>query len=141
LLEVKRPAGVTLIALFLAINAIVSVLGAVIMFKIVDLPIAGGMEPERNFAGLGYLILAGVQAIVGFGFWSMRGWAWALAIILQAISIVVGLIQILFVGLTGIGLQGAAGIVVALILIFYLTRRQVLDAFVLQSLSRDDLGR
>jgi hypothetical protein len=141
LLEVKRPAGVTLIALFLAINAIVSVLGAVIMFKLVDLPIAGGMEPERNLAGLGYLILAGVQAIVGFGFWTMRGWAWALAVILQAIHIVVGVLQVLFVGLTGIGLQGIVEIAIALIIIFYLTRRPVLDAFVLQSLERDDLGR
>lgn len=141
MLEVKRPAGVTLIALFLAINAIVSVLGAVIMFKLIDLPIADGMENERNLAGLGYLVLAGVQAIVGFGFWSMRGWAWALAVILQAINIVIGLLQILFVGITGMGLQGILEIAVALIIIFYLTRRPVLDAFVLQSLERDDPGR
>ena len=141
MLEVKRPAGVTLIALFLAINAIVSVLGAVIMFKLIDIPIAGGLENERTIGGLGYLVLAGAQAIVGFGFWAMKGWAWALAIVLQALNILVGLLQVLFVGLTGIGLQGIVGIVVALIIIFYLTRRPVLDSFVLQSLARDEPDR
>ena len=141
MLEVKRPAGVTLIALFLAINAIVSVLGAVVMFKLIDIPIAGGIENERTIGGVGYLILAGAQAIVGFGFWSMRGWAWALAIILQALNVLVGLLQILFVGLTGIALQGILSIAIALIIIFYLTRRPILDSFVLQSLSRDELER
>ncbi|MEI8333671.1 MAG: hypothetical protein WCH74_07445, partial [Chloroflexota bacterium] len=59
MLEVKRPTGVTLIALFLAINAIVSVLGAVIMFKLIDIPIAGGLENERTIGGLGYLVIVG----------------------------------------------------------------------------------
>ena len=40
-----------------------------------------------------------------------------------------------------IGLQGIVEIAIALIIIFYLTRRPILDSFVLQSLARDDLDR
>ena len=58
--------------------------------------------------------------------------------VLQALGIVVGLIQLVLVGVTGIGLQGLASIVVGAIVIAYLMRRAVLDAFVLRSLERMD---
>jgi uncharacterized membrane protein (DUF2068 family) len=75
---------------------------------------------------------------VAWGFWTLRGWAWTIAIVLSALDILVGIVQMLLIGATGIGLQGLASIAVSAVLVAYLMRRQVLDAFVLRSLERAD---
>ncbi len=136
--EARRPLGVGLIALLLAASAIVSLAGAAIALG------AGGLtlpDAERSGSLLvtaAYVGLAAAQVVVAWGFWTLHGWAWNLGVALQALNVVVGLAQILLVGVTGIGLQGLASIVIGVVVIAYLLRRRVLDAFVLRSLERMD---
>jgi hypothetical protein len=120
--EVRRPVGVGLIAALLAASAIVSIVGALLALGL------GGV----------YVALAVAQVVVSWGFWTLRGWAWTVGILLQGLNVVIGLVQLLLVGVSGIGVQGLASIVVAVVVIAYLMRRRTLDAFVLRSLERMD---
>jgi hypothetical protein len=137
--EARRPIGVGLIAALLTLSALVSLAGAAVAFGLGGMTLPDPEVAEGPIAGLGYLVLAAAQVAVAWGFWTLRGWAWTIALILMAFDILVGVIQLLLVGVTGIGLQGLAAIVVSAIVIAYLMRRSVLDAFVLRSLERADL--
>jgi hypothetical protein len=139
--EVRRPAGVGLIAILLAASALVSGIGALLA-----LGLGGNILPDAeqsNSAALAiaYVAFAAAQGVVAWGFWTLRGWAWTLGVALQALNVVVGIVQLVLVGLTGIGIQGLASIVVGAVLIAYLMRRRTLDAFVLRSLERIDDGK
>ena len=134
----RRPRGVGIIAILLVATAAVSFAGAAVAFGLGGLAIPDAAVAERPVLGLGYLLLASAQLGVAWGFWTLRGWAWTVAVLLSAFDILVGVVQLLLVGVTGIGLQGLLSIVVAAIVIAYLMRRQVLDAFVLRSLERAD---
>ena len=136
--EVRRPGGVGIIAILLVATAAVSLAGAAVAFGLGDLAVPDAEVAERPVLGLGYLLLAAAQLGVAWGFWTLRGWAWTVAILLSAFDILVGVVQLLLVGVTGIGLQGILSIVVAAVVIAYLMRREVLDAFVLRSLERAD---
>jgi hypothetical protein len=136
--EVRRPTGVGLIAVLLIATAAVSLAGAAVAFGLGGLAVPDVEAAERPALGVGYLLLAAAQIAVAWGFWTLRGWAWTLAILLSTLDILVGVIQLLLVGVSGIGIQGLLSIVVAAVVIAYLMRRQVLDAFVLRSLERAD---
>jgi hypothetical protein len=136
--EVRRPLGLGIIAALLAADAVVSLAGAAVASGLVGAPVPSAEAAERPAAAIGYVILAAVQLAVAWGFWTLRGWSWTIALLVSAFSILVGVIQILLVGVTGIGLQGLASIVVSAVVIAYLMRRNVLDAFVLRSLERMD---
>jgi hypothetical protein len=136
--EVRRPTGIGLIAVLLIATAAVSLAGAAVAFGLGGLAVPDVEAAERPALGVGYLLLAAAQVAVAWGFWTIRSWAWTVAILLSAFDILVGVVQLLLVGVTGIGLQGLLSIVVAAIVIAYLMRRQVLDAFVLRSLERAD---
>jgi hypothetical protein len=136
--EGRRPTGVGLIAVLLIATAAVSLAGAAVAFGLGGLAVPDVEAAERPALGVGYLLLAAAQIAVAWGFWTLRGWAWTVAILLSTLDILVGVIQLLLVGVSGIGIQGLLSIVVAAVVIAYLMRRQVLDAFVLRSLERAD---
>ncbi len=136
--EVRRPRGVGLIAVLLVGTAVVSLAGAAVATGVGGLTVPDVEAGERPALAFGYLLLATAQLAAAWGFWSLRSWAWTLAITLGALTVLVGVVQLLLVGVAGIGAQGLTSVVVAAVLIAYLMRREVLDAFVLRSLERDD---
>jgi hypothetical protein len=136
--EVRRPVGVGLIAALLAAGALVSVVGALLALGLGGVPLPDAERSSSAAVAAGYAVLAVAQGAVAWGFWTLRGWAWTLGVALQAINVVVGLVQMVLVGVTGIGVQGLASMVVGVVVIAYLMRRRTLDAFVLKSLERMD---
>jgi uncharacterized membrane protein (DUF2068 family) len=136
--EVRRPVGVGLIAALLAASAIVSLVGALLALGLGGIVLPDAERSSSSFVAAGYVALAVAQVVVSWGFWTLRGWAWTVGILLQGLNVVIGLVQLLLVGVSGIGVQGLASIVVAVVVIAYLTRRRTLDAFVLRSLERMD---
>lgn len=72
------------------------------------------------------LILAVLDIVFGIGAWLLKPWAWTLGVGLEVVSIIV---DILFIT------QGASigsevvGIIIALIVLYYLTRPNVRQAF------------
>ena len=73
--------------------------------------------------GVVLLLLGILYLVVGFGYWGGKGWAWALGIILGIIAIIINIVQIGINPLTAA--SNIFGIIIALIILYYLTRPHV----------------
>lgn len=92
----NRPLGVAILAILTVIFGIIGLLGGLVILGFSGLGFAMGLGPLAAFgAAVGAIILIfGLIAIVaGLGLWSLRPWAWWLAVI-------VAVVQLLFNGLT-----------------------------------------
>lgn len=113
----ERPVGVTLIAFLLALNGIVALLGAIGVFG----PTPGGT------VGLILGLLFGLALLyLAYGLWTLQPWAWLTTLLIQGINAVFALI-------TAFAAPGAItawiSLVLAAVIIFYLTRSEVREAF------------
>lgn len=125
-MQKTRPTGVIILVVLEVISGIFallaglafSALGAFMMFP------AGGM-PEFLAALVGvlgfvFIILGIVSFLLAYGLWNGRVWAWTWALIFAVIGIIIGLVQ----------LPGSiVGIIINLIVIYYLTRAHVKTFF------------
>ena len=117
----NRPLGVTIIALLLIIGGVLGVLEALDLLGVWDL---FGLD-ESTGVGIGILIVAVANLLVGFGFWSLQGWAWTIAVIVTVLRLI-GAVAGFFIG----GLAtGIVGLVIVLIILWYLFRPEVKAAF------------
>jgi len=138
-----RPTGIVLIALyhylaaaFLVMLAIAlavggSVLGA--MFAAGNRGLLGGMGLFVGVLGACLtLIFAVVAALAGYGVWTFREWGRILCIVLAAITVLLSLPGLLFMGLHfGFFLGGYRVIKVAInvLIIWYLVQPQIRSLF------------
>ena len=113
----QRPLGVTILAVLAFIGGILNILGGIGGFAL-----GGGWA----FFGAIYLILGILELGLGYGFWTLKPWAWMLGITLQAISIVLSIIYI--VGRNSVA-SDIIDILVAAGIIYYLTRPQIRQVF------------
>ena len=134
----KRPTGISILFWVYLILGILSLLWSGIVLGIGGLSsfVGGifGMETVLSFgstsAWSGYLgiITAVVQIIVAFGLASMKKWAWVLAIIAVGLTILQGIVGI-FAGGTFAFICGSLGLIVPIIILFYLLRAEIRTAF------------
>ncbi|HET6444747.1 MAG TPA: DUF2127 domain-containing protein [candidate division Zixibacteria bacterium] len=92
--------------------------------------LAAFLEADSNSAlvgaGIGTLIVAAAQLIVGIGLWSLQKWAWALAAFVLAIR-VIGDFFLIFSG--GSVAAAIVNLVITAVLLWYLFRPNVQQAF------------
>jgi len=139
--EKKRPTGVTILAVLQIIAAIVLLIGALGMFVVATV---SGLEEVKDeigeeapdwvvenaavfFSAMGgvFLILALVGFGLGYGYLKGIGWAWTLGIIFAVLSIIGEVINpIIDRSLDALG-GSIIGIIIPLIIIYYLTRPYV----------------
>ena len=134
----KRPTGISILFWVYLILGILSLLWSGIVLGIGGLSsfVGGlfGMESVLNFgstsAWSGYfgIITAVVQIIVAFGLASMKKWAWVLAIIAVGLTILQGVVGI-FAGGSFAFMCGSLGLIVPIIILFYLLRADIRTAF------------
>ena len=134
----KRPTGISILFWVYLILGIFSLLWSGLVLGIGGLSsfVGGifGMETVLNFgstsAWSGYvgIITAIVQIIVAFGLASMKKWAWILAIIAVGLTILQGVVGI-FAGGTFAFICGSLGLIVPIIILFYLLRADIRTAF------------
>jgi uncharacterized membrane protein (DUF2068 family) len=130
----KRPTGVTIIAILAIIGGILGVLGGLAGLAGGAL-LAGGAAGTTAAAASGtvaifsaILLIFGVLDIVlGIGLLRLRPWAWTLGVALQVASIVLAVIEIA-TGNASIGNQ-ALGLAINVIILVYLFRGNVRQAF------------
>ena len=130
---VKRPTGVTIIAILNIIGGIIMLIGgiaaAAVGALLPSLPISqsdlSGLPPM--FLGAGaiaigiILIIIGILSfVVAYGLLKGMGWAWTLTLVLSIISIVLNAISIA----TG-NFGGIISIIISAIIIYYLYRPHV----------------
>lgn len=75
--------------------------------------------------GIAFLALALVLAVAAAGWWRRRRWGWILAVVIIAIQVLGAFLNLL----RGEVLRGAAGVLIASVLLFYTTRPRVRAAF------------
>ncbi len=121
----ERPTGVTILAILEIIAGILMFLGAAGMMVLASMgsavPMAGIVFGVFAVIMALVLVILGIIAfILAYGLWNGKGWAWWLAIIFSVISIIVNILS-----LPG----GIIGIIIAVIILYYLTRPHVKEFF------------
>jgi hypothetical protein len=134
----KRPTGISILFWVYLILGILSLLWSGIVLGIGGLSsFVGGIFGMENVLGFGStsawsgyvgIITAVVQIIVAFGLASMKKWAWVLAIIAVGLTILQGVVGI-FAGGTFAFICGSLGLIVPIIILFYLLRADIRAAF------------
>lgn len=117
----QRPTGVTVLAILAFIGGILLIIAGLGSFSLSAT--LGGF-----FGALGVILLiTGVlELVLGYGFWTLKPWAWTLGMALEVIGIIEALIYIakgVSVGSQVIDILISAGI------IYYLTRPHVRQVF------------
>ncbi len=130
----KRPTGVTIIAILAIIVGILGVLGGVLGLAGGAL-LAGGAAGTAGTAASGTLaIFSGVSLVIGvldivlgIGLLGLKSWAWTLGVALQVIGLLLAITQIATNNAT---LGGELlGMVINVIILVYLFRGNVRTAF------------
>ncbi len=133
----KRPVGVTILAILAFIGGILGILGgigsigAVALLSSTTYAAAGASIPHASATYLyiigGLLLVLGVLDIVlGVGLWGLKPWAWTLGVGLQILSLIIDGVQVA---------QGASiaseivGIVISVAVLVYLFTPGVRAAF------------
>jgi len=134
----KRPTGISMLFWVYLILGILSLLWSGLVLGIGGLSTffgsLFGMESVSDFgstsAWSGYvgIITAVVQIIVAFGLASMKKWAWILAIIAVGLTILEGVIGIFGGGTFGF-MCGSLGLIVPIVILFYLLKADIRAAF------------
>lgn len=96
-----RPGCVTAYALLLWIAGSLYIIGALCVGISGFGAIGGGLGSFEICLGLLSLLLAAVPVAAGVGIWQMRTWGWALVIVMQSLSILLAVLQIVVFTLAG----------------------------------------
>jgi hypothetical protein len=134
----KRPTGITVIAILYVLLAILSLLWSGLVFGIGGLgTLVGGLFGAENlassatvsaWAGFLGIIAAIVQFAIAIGLLSMKKWAWILALIGVAVTVIQGIVGI-FGGGPFAFMCGILGLLVPAGILVYLLRPSIREAF------------
>src|SRR6266487_2197689 len=91
-----RPLGITIIAAFLGISAILALLILILgLNRVSTLGLGEGMTASTSIALLGAIILGFFEVALAWGLWTLRPWAYWTTIIVEAIRVILGLYVVL----------------------------------------------
>ena len=137
----KRPTGITILAVLQIIFGVLFLLGAVGMFLVASLADAADLEDaigedapdwiSDNFAmafgalGVLFLIIGIVGFVLGYGYLKGIGWAWTVGIIFAVLGIIGDIIETIVDRTADVLASSIIGIIIALLIIYYLTRPHV----------------
>ena len=109
----KRPVGVIVIAVIAAAGGLLSLFGAASAFS--------GNATGPTWLAIVVVIFGILGLALGVGFYTGRRWAWMGGIVIYIISILLGILEILYGGTVG-GVGGVIRILAGIIIPLYLTR-------------------
>ena len=125
----KRPTGITILAIVYIILALLSLLWSGLVFGVGGLgSLFGGLFGAERIAALGTsgawsgsvgILGAIVQLAVAIGLLSMKKWAWVLALIGVALTVLQGLAGVFSGGLFAF-MCGSLGLLIPIIILIYL---------------------
>lgn len=109
----KRPIGVLVIAVIAAAGGFLSLFGAASVFS--------GNATGPTWLAIIVIIFGILGLALGVGFYTGRSWAWMGGIVIYVVSILLGILEILYGGTVG-GIGGVIRIAAGVIIPVYLTR-------------------
>ena len=122
-----RPFGVTLLAIFYVIAAVIFIVIAVLSgfaARGAILRTVGLGSGALGLISVVLVILAVVSLLVAYGLWEGKKWGWLLALIIAVIHIIFNLLRLFHAILVPV-----ISIIISVIVIWYLTRKRVKDYF------------
>lgn len=111
-----RPLGVTILAILQILGGILSIFAG--LASIALAPMFPGMELLFMAIGALVLVLGFLALIVGWGLYTMKSWAWMLAMILNILNIILAVVQGNYIG-----------IIIPLIIVLYLNQADIKSRF------------
>jgi hypothetical protein len=133
-LATKSPRGLTAVGIFLVFGAVMATLAGTSLrwprtylddIWILNPPAHRELAPYGPVVGLLFLLLGATLAVAAAGWFKRRLWGWWLAVAVIAIQVLGDLVN----AFSGRAVEGAIGVTIAGLLLFYLTRPQVRAAF------------
>ena len=132
----QRPTGITILAVLAVIGGLLSLFFGGFMALIgpgmsvematqSDDPMAPAVGGFMAVVGVALLLHGVLQLVTAYGLFTLKGWAWMLAVIVQVFSLVVNGLQ-LFQGQVG---GAVVAILIAAGILYYLFRPHVKQAF------------
>jgi uncharacterized membrane protein (DUF2068 family) len=134
----QRPGGVTLLGFVFVFLGIVSLVWSLILlgmgsltwltgaiFDATGMAATGSTNTWQAFLGL---FGAGLQFVIGFGLLNLKRWAWFLAFLGVAVTVIQGVVGIFSGGFFAF-CCGVLGLIIPAAILFYLLRRDVRQAF------------
>jgi hypothetical protein len=121
-----RPTGVTILAVLAFIFAALWIIGgffAVVVGGAASF-VVGPLGALGVAGGALMLLWGGVLAVVGYGLWTLQPWAWTLAVVVFAINLLFGVVEV-FADVVG----GLLSVIVNGLLLWYLFQPHVRGAF------------
>jgi len=136
-----KPVGVRIIAIGSFLEAaFIAIIGTRPMFPVIyqlvktpDYGASNGLAEIAALVVLDGFVATILHVLTGWGLWKLRNWARILAIILSTLAVAFELLRWLFAHQLGVSYIISIGI--SALIIFYLTRPNVVAAF-----SRDSVG-
>lgn len=124
----SRPLGIALIAIVVVINGIAQVLAALNYLdwvKFFDLPTSG----DPTTTGWAYLIVGVINIVVGVALFSLKRWAWLLAILAMGLAVISAGWALIQHGYGGVASAPVFTGLVSLLILLYLLTQNVRNAF------------
>jgi hypothetical protein len=109
----KKPVGVTVIAVIAAAGGLLSLFGAASAFS--------GSATGPTWLAIVVTIFGILGLALGVGFYTGARWAWMGGIVIYIVSILLGILEIVYGGTIG-GVGGVIRIVAGIVIPAYLTR-------------------
>jgi len=117
-----RPMGVTIIAILAIIGGIFAILGGGLF------GIGLGFGSILGLLGVGLVGIGVVELITGWGLWTLKPWAWMIALAVQIVNIGVTL-AFAIAGSSLISINTIVGVALPVIILYYLMTPPVKSAF------------
>ncbi len=124
-----RPLGITIIAAFLGISALLALVVLILgLNRVSTLGLGEGMSASTSIALLGAIILGFFEVALAWGLWTLRPWAYWTTIIVEVIRVILGLYVVLI--LQKAIISGILSLIIPIIILVYLVAdRNVRAAF------------
>lgn len=92
-----RPTGVTILAVLVLVSGAFGLLGGGLTTLLggAATVVAGPMGLLVSLLGIVIVVLSAAQLVLGYGFWTLKHWAWQAGVLLEAISAIVALLSAL----------------------------------------------
>lgn len=124
----RRPTGITIIAILLAISGVVSVVVGLSAAGVYDLGMGGAAGNEAQ--GWADVIVGVITLLVSYGLWTLAGWAWTISVVVVGIRVLIGVWAVVVQGLdSSLGVQALVQAVVNVLILLYLFSGGVRAAF------------
>jgi hypothetical protein len=124
----SRPTGISIIAVLLFLAAALDIVyGLLAMFSVPTFVITANATWVVDVSPWGFLIAGLLAFLVGYGLWTLRGWAFWAVVIIEALNLIWGVVLLL--SAFNVWAVLLSLVIPAAILIYFFADRHVREAF------------